>query len=282
MRRVIQLTIGSEMKCMQIREFKGERVVTLRDIDELHRRVEGTAGRNFRENRTRLMDKKDFYEVDQPDEIRRLGLTRPQGGIPEKVILITETGYPMLVKSFTDDLSWEVQRELVNGYFRIKPVSLPMFSFTKIEREIRSTMNVYRLSGKSKQEAFRLAVLRVQEQTGADLTEFLPPEPKPEERSELDRIIDELIAYAKGPTIRPLPSQPPLSEPPEGWHGYWKNDRIVALYLSFLPKYLAMTLEIKRELTRSKMLLRGNGAYSQVVHDPRTKKVLRAFLIQIH
>ena len=34
--------------------------------------------------------------------------------------LITESGYLMLVKSFTDDLAWEVQRELVKGYFRVK------------------------------------------------------------------------------------------------------------------------------------------------------------------
>ena len=27
--------------------------------------------------------------------------------------VITETGYLMLVKSFTDDLAWKVQRELV-------------------------------------------------------------------------------------------------------------------------------------------------------------------------
>lgn len=34
--------------------------------------------------------------------------------------LITESGYLMLVKSFTDDLAWRVQRELVKGYFRAK------------------------------------------------------------------------------------------------------------------------------------------------------------------
>ena len=31
--------------------------------------------------------------------------------------LLTQTGYLMIVKSFTDDLSWAIQRELVNGYF---------------------------------------------------------------------------------------------------------------------------------------------------------------------
>lgn len=36
------------------------------------------------------------------------------------IILVTESGYLMLAKSFTDDLAWKVQRELVNNYFRGK------------------------------------------------------------------------------------------------------------------------------------------------------------------
>lgn len=32
--------------------------------------------------------------------------------------LITESGYLMLVKSFTDDLAWDVQRQLMKSYFR--------------------------------------------------------------------------------------------------------------------------------------------------------------------
>lgn len=38
----------------------------------------------------------------------------------QDVTLITESGYLMLVKSFTDDLAWQVQRQLVNSYFRAK------------------------------------------------------------------------------------------------------------------------------------------------------------------
>jgi len=33
---------------------------------------------------------------------------------------VFESGYLMLVKSFTDDLAWKVQRQLVNAYFRTK------------------------------------------------------------------------------------------------------------------------------------------------------------------
>lgn len=105
---------------IQIKEYQGKRVVTLKDVDAVHQRKPGTASRNFRENRMHFIDGVDFYKINQPDEIRRLGISRPQGGTANEVTLITETGYLMLVKSFTDDLAWDVQRQLVNGYFKTR------------------------------------------------------------------------------------------------------------------------------------------------------------------
>lgn len=35
---------------------------------------------------------------------------------------LTESGYLLLVKSFTDDLAWNVQRQLVNSYFKFREV----------------------------------------------------------------------------------------------------------------------------------------------------------------
>ncbi len=53
-----------------------------------------------------------------------------KGGNPNNLVtLITETGYLMLVKSFTDDLAWKVQRELVKMQ-RI-PNVLPIFKTNK-------------------------------------------------------------------------------------------------------------------------------------------------------
>lgn len=103
-----------------IKEWHGERVVTFKDIDMVHQRPEGTASRNFRTNRQRFISSVDFFKITQPDEIRTLGIERPQGGTPKEVHLITESGYLMLVKSFTDDLAWKVQRELVDSYFRVR------------------------------------------------------------------------------------------------------------------------------------------------------------------
>ncbi|TCK28983.1 KilA domain-containing protein [Ancylobacter aquaticus] len=43
-------------------------------------------GRTFRENRERFVEGEDFATLNQPDEIRTLGFTRPQGGTPATVI----------------------------------------------------------------------------------------------------------------------------------------------------------------------------------------------------
>lgn len=68
----------------------------------VHERLEGTARKRFNDNKKRFIEDEDFYTLDQPSEIRTLGIERPQGGTPDKVLLITESGYLMLVKSFTE------------------------------------------------------------------------------------------------------------------------------------------------------------------------------------
>lgn len=104
---------------VSIKEYKSSRVVTFKDIDTVHGRPEGTARKRFNDNKEHFIEGVDFYVIDQPSEIRTLGITRPQGGTPQSVTLLTESGYLMLVKSFTDDLAWDVQRQLVNTYFRV-------------------------------------------------------------------------------------------------------------------------------------------------------------------
>lgn len=114
-----ELTIINNTQVL-VKEFSGQRVVTFKEIDAVHGRPDGTARKRFNDNREHFIEGEDFFVLNQPSEIRTLGIQRPQGGTPESVTLITEFGYLMLVKSFTDDLAWKVQRELVNGYFRAK------------------------------------------------------------------------------------------------------------------------------------------------------------------
>ena len=95
-----------------VKEYRGQRVVTLRDIDLVHERAEGTARKRFNDNKERLIEDEDFF-VRKTDEAKKeFGITAPNG-----LVLLTESGYLMLVKSFTDDLAWTVQRQLVKSYF---------------------------------------------------------------------------------------------------------------------------------------------------------------------
>lgn len=104
---------------LQIKEYRGKRVVTFKDIDTVHQRPDGTARRNFNQNRQRFISGVDFFKV-CADEIRTHKIAEISPKSHEPLTLITETGYLMLVKSFTDDLAWKVQRELVDSYFRVR------------------------------------------------------------------------------------------------------------------------------------------------------------------
>lgn len=101
-----------------VKELSGQRVVTFKEIDAVHGRPDGTASRNFRSNRDHFIEGEDYFKI-TPDEFRRT-FGEMDARQQNDVTLITESGYLMLVKSFTDDLAWKVQRELVKGYFRAK------------------------------------------------------------------------------------------------------------------------------------------------------------------
>lgn len=112
----MELTVAEKKLC--VKEYAGQRVVTFADIDTVHQRAVGTASRNFRENRKRFIEGVDYFVL-IGDALRDYKQsTNFVGRRINELHLITETGYLMLVKSFTDDLAWSVQRELVNHYFR--------------------------------------------------------------------------------------------------------------------------------------------------------------------
>lgn len=106
--------------------YNGQRVVTLEDIDNVHSRVDGTARKSFNDNKKHLIENEDYFLVARKDlrPIFGLNSNKPLRGNPNiKMPLFTESGYLLLVKSFTDDLAWKVQRKLVNSYFKLKDLT---------------------------------------------------------------------------------------------------------------------------------------------------------------
>lgn len=164
--------INIENTEMQIREYNGQRVVTFKDIDTVHQRTDGTARRNFRQNKKHFIEGEDYVIVhrnNSMDEIRPLDLPIP----PKGITLITESGYLMLVKSFNDDLSWKVQRRLVNSYFNAREQQV---TCEEVEKEsddsdlIEEKPQVPLIKGWHNRNKGRLA--RIQRRTGFTLTKI--------------------------------------------------------------------------------------------------------------
>lgn len=132
-----EITIASTN--VTVKEYQGQRVVTFKDIDTVHQRPEGTARRNFNTNKKHFIEGEDYFKV-CADEIRTHKIMEISPKTHEDIAFITESGYLMLVKSFTDDLSWDVQRELVKSYFRVKEQKsvqitvTPQLPYTYIEK----------------------------------------------------------------------------------------------------------------------------------------------------
>jgi hypothetical protein len=109
-------TVTINNKQLPAVEYRGQRIVTLAMIDEVHDRPEGTASAAFLRNKDRFVEGVDTYliEYSENNVLRSFNVDVPFRGLR----VFTETGYLMLTKPFNDDLAWQVQRELVNGYFR--------------------------------------------------------------------------------------------------------------------------------------------------------------------
>lgn len=103
---------------LTVKEYEGVRVVTLKDIDAVHKRPEGTARKRFNDNKKHFIEGEDYFKI-TPSEYRTV-IGEMDSRQQNDITLVTESGYLMLVKSFTDDLAWDVQRKLVNSYFNKK------------------------------------------------------------------------------------------------------------------------------------------------------------------
>lgn len=132
---------------LSVKVYQGQRVVTFKDIDTVHERPEGTAKRNFSTNKKHFIEGEDFFTISKKevgtDFVQTYGFneTAPSG------MIITESGYLMLVKSFIDDLAWDVQRKLVKSYFR-KSQAHNVKQLTITSRDIATMTTGKNLHGK--------------------------------------------------------------------------------------------------------------------------------------
>lgn len=121
---------------VEMKYYRDRPVITFKDIDTVHKRPDGTARKRFNDNRKHFVSGVDFFVRKADEAMEEFGIIAPNG-----LTLITETGYLMLVKSFTDDIAWTVQRELVESYFR-RRVRRRVNTETEVEQTVTVTQAV--------------------------------------------------------------------------------------------------------------------------------------------
>ncbi len=95
-------------KEIKTKEYKNQRVVTSYDIANLHERDIKRVNEQFKNNRDKLIENEDYFIVKRDKISKSIILTLEK--LPpnmKELVLFTESGYLMLVKTFNDDLSWK-------------------------------------------------------------------------------------------------------------------------------------------------------------------------------
>ena len=108
-------------KEIELKEYNGERIVTAWDIAELHERDVREVTQNFKNVNDKMILDEDYFVI--PKEHISESKILIQNFIPnnvKEIILFTESGYLLLTKTFTDERSWNIQRQLVKSYFKLK------------------------------------------------------------------------------------------------------------------------------------------------------------------
>lgn len=113
--------ITIEGTALAVREYNGQRVVTLDDICSVHKCEKKRLSRHFERKRKHFVENEDYYTITRKELSDLMSPNSKIVGNPNiKIHLFTESGYLMVIKCLDDDLAWQVQRQLVNAYFKAK------------------------------------------------------------------------------------------------------------------------------------------------------------------
>lgn len=119
---------------IETKEYKGQRVITPYDVAKLHEREVNDVTKNFNNNRDKFILNEDYFLINKNDiSERKISVQEFIPNNVKEIPIFTESGYLMLVKSFTDDLSWKIQRMLVKSYFIVTTGQIQPKQLTKIE-----------------------------------------------------------------------------------------------------------------------------------------------------
>ena len=105
-----------------IKEYRGQRVVTSWDIAKVHNKEVREINQIFKNNQHRFILNKDYFSISINEIPESFKMIQKIPNNVKEILVFTESGYLLLTKPFTDDLSWDVQRQLVESYFTLKVI----------------------------------------------------------------------------------------------------------------------------------------------------------------
>ncbi|WP_082499453.1 ORF6N domain-containing protein [Rhizobium sp. Leaf391] len=157
--------------------YRGEPIVTMSQVDEIHQRPDDTARRTFNENRDRFVEGADFHSLTS-DEIRTMSQLGIFPSRTARANVLTERGYLKLTKPMNDDRAWEVQGDMVDVYFAAQEgaIDVSRLPLSKKLKTVGDVMHGFsRLAGllglKGNQRALS-AAMATQRETGVNVLEL--------------------------------------------------------------------------------------------------------------
>lgn len=128
-----------ENKELEIKEWNNLRVISVYDIAKLHEREVKRVNEQFKRNKEKFIENIDYFVITKEEMMKsQFATALSKYSNNKEEVLFTETGYLMLVKTFNDDLSWVIQRMLVNNYFKTKEIKeiIKKYEPTEYEQDL--------------------------------------------------------------------------------------------------------------------------------------------------
>lgn len=159
---------------LMIKEYEGQRVVTMWDIAKLHGVTQDNVRKIFKRNIQHLVEGEDYFLVEKQDDF--VSTLSRNGDIKQQTInrakdipVFTEAGYLLMTKPMTDEISWKVQRQLVNCYFKVKEhiksgiedseklnAEAPKYILEDINKTLEILTRMYKEAGATSKDTFEM------------------------------------------------------------------------------------------------------------------------------
>lgn len=157
---------------LMIKEYEGQRVVTMWDISKLHGATQHSIRMNFKNNRKYLIEGEDYFLLEKQSDfasnlIASKDVSKKVINAVKDIPVFTEAGYLLMTKPMTDEISWKVQRQLVNCYFKVKEqlnsgisdseklnVEAPKYVLEDINKTLEILTKMYKTMGVGMEDTF--------------------------------------------------------------------------------------------------------------------------------